>query len=86
MGFSASYWQITNENKAVKRKISVQIVIALLALLLIGTIGRKYAYWLLPGDRAVTAGALEHFADDLKAGETFSTAAEAFCCEILNHE
>ena len=41
--------------------------------------------YLLPGDPAVTAAALENMAADLKAGQSVRDAITAFCAEIIAH-
>ncbi len=41
--------------------------------------------YLLPGDPAVTAAALENLAKDLREGESLSDAVTAFCQEIMDH-
>lgn len=86
MRFSAVYWQTPHKRRKRPMPWVVGIVGVALAAVLIGTMGKRIAYWLLPGDGEATAHALEAFARDLKAGDPFSEAAEAFCLEILNEE
>lgn len=40
---------------------------------------------LLPGDREVTAAALDTLAGELRNGEAFGSAVTAFCQEIIDH-
>ena len=39
--------------------------------------------FLLPGDSAVTAAAMETFIDDLQAGQSIGEAVTVFCREII---
>ena len=85
MGFSATYWQTPVKKKKPRWLLAVGIAMVI-AGVLVSPLGKKCVYWMLPGDGEVTAHALESFAEDLKAGEAFSDAAEAFCLEILDEE
>ena len=60
-------------------------VLVLVAALEFSGLRQRLFYRLLPGDPQVTAGALENFAGNLKAGETPGEAFSAFCREILEH-
>ena len=71
-----------------KGKFSLLRIIALLLIcfVVIGVIGRGgVPQFLLPGDAAVTAGALDAMIQDLRNGEQFGEAITAFCMEIIRH-
>jgi len=61
--------------------IIVSIVAAIVFLLCIGTDSVRSL--LLPGDPQITEQALNTFAQQVRAGESFGNAAEAFCREII---
>ncbi len=61
-------------------------VILLILFLAVGIIGREgLPQFLLPGDAAVTSGALDTMIRDLQNGEQFEEAITAFCVEIIRH-
>ena len=63
----------------------------LVVVLLIGAMTVKHrglgwvTNYLLPGDPAVTAAALEGMVTDLKEGDNLYDAVSAFCREIMEH-
>lgn len=63
----------------------------LIVVLLIGAMTVKHrglpwvTEYLLPGDPAVTAAALEEMVMDLRDGESLHDAVTAFCREIMEH-
>ena len=90
MGYRISYEPIQKLRQAEKRRSAVA---ALTALFLLAFPFLAYAFWpegwhllrkfLLPGDPAVTAAALEELSLDLKSGSELSVALEGFCHTIL---
>lgn len=85
MVFSAEYWHETK--RKTKRKFWVIVLpVLIVGALLVSPLCGKCAYWFLPGNREVTAQALEAFAENLKTGEGFSHAAVVFCQQILDGE
>lgn len=61
----------------------------ILLALIFGIGLRSRGFWLdflIPGDAAITAAAVETFSENLKDGLPFKTAFENFCWEIVDHE
>ncbi len=54
-------------------------------LVAFGFLGMEKLQFLLPGDPAVTAAALENMADSLQNGQEFSDAVLTFCREVLQN-
>ena len=67
------------------------VAIALVLVLVLGAMAVKSSgldfvkTYLLPGDPAVTAAALEDMAEDLRQGESLFAALREFCEEIVEH-
>ena len=67
------------------------VATALVLVLVLGAMAVKNSgldfvkTYLLPGDPAVTAAALEDLAEDLQQGESLIAAFRAFCEEIIEH-
>ena len=93
MGYKIMYASFGEEKKMPKGRGSWNKVAALLlvAVLLLGamTVKNKGLRWvkdyLLPGDPAVTAAALEDMVTDLREGDSLFDAVTAFCREIMAH-
>lgn len=93
MGYRITYASFGEENKmpANKRRNSVIAAGILVAALILGAFAVKHTglrwvqEYLLPGDPAVTAAALEGFAQDLKEGESIKDAITTFCREIMEN-
>lgn len=91
MGYRITYESFGEEKKmpANKRRNSVIAAGILVAALILGAFTVKHTglrwvqEYLLPGDPAVTAAALEGFAQDLREGESIKAAITAFCWEIM---
>lgn len=93
MGYKIMYASFGEEKKqpkemGLRNKVTA---VVLIAVLLLGamTVKNKGLRWvkdyLLPGDPAVTAAALEDMVTDLKEGDSFYNAVTAFCREIVAH-
>lgn len=88
MGYRVEYGPEARKRKPGKARLAGLAAVGLLLLLLLGnrcrTEGREtIRQWLLPGDGAVTAGALEDFAWELGEGAELSRAFEVFCRKVL---
>jgi len=88
MGYRIEYGQqiirkqISNRTK--KRGKTAAVVTV--AMLTIGILGAKFnPEVLLPGDKAVTAMALQTLVEDLKTGERFADAVTTFCITIVEN-
>lgn len=93
MAYNIRYVSFGEEKKQPKdtqwrKRISAGLLVV---VLLIGamTVKHRGLRWvtdyLLPGDPAVTAAALEDMVTDLKAGDNLYDAITAFCREIMEH-
>ena len=93
MGYRIAYESFGEEKKfpTYWRRKSAIAAGLLVIVLVVGAVSVKYTGlrwvqdYLLPGDPAVTAAALENFAQDLKEGESVKDAITAFCREIMDH-
>lgn len=93
MGYRITYESFGEERKmpANKRRNSAIAAGILVAALITGAFAVKHTglrwvqEYLLPGDPAVTAAALEGFAQDLKEGESIKDAIITFCREIMEN-
>lgn len=91
MGYIISYGCGTGMKAPIKKKVrrllpalsGITCVGLLLFVFLFPAVRTALRDFLLPGDGAVTAQALQNLASDLKAGEDWSVAVSAFCHEIL---
>lgn len=74
-----------------KKRYNKVLIGASVLLLVAGAMAVKSTWlpwvqdYLLPGDPAVTAAALEEMVEDLKEGQGIVSAFRAFCREILAH-
>jgi hypothetical protein len=93
MAYNIRYVSFGEEKKQPKdTQLRNKITASLLVLvLLIGAMTIKHGglrwvtEYLLPGDPAVTAAALEGMVLDLREGENLYDAVTAFCREIMEH-
>ncbi len=89
MSYSVTYGQEflkrTTKKGYGKVVIFAAVLVIAVILLSIPQIREPIRNFLLPGDGAVTAKAIENFADDVKSGTSFYDAAEAFCLEIIQN-
>ncbi len=92
MAYRVDYQPIKKIRGAEKRVAAAPALTALclvLFFLLVHTVWPRGAQvlrgLLFSGDTAVTGAALELFAQDLRAGEAFSSALQTFCRTILAH-
>lgn len=93
MGYRIAYESFGEERKcpAYRRRKSAIAAGLLIILLVLGSVSVKHTGlrwvqdYLLPGDPAVTAAALENFAQDLKEGESVKDAITAFCRQIMDY-
>ena len=93
MGYKIAYASFEKEKKQTNdvgwrnRILAVLLVTVLVAAAV--TVKRKSLPWLsaylLPGDPAVTAAALEDMVTDLREGDSLYDAVTAFCREIVEH-
>ena len=87
MSYSVTYGQEflkrTSKKGYGKVAIFASVLAIVVVLLSIPQIRKPVVNFLLPGDGAVTAKALEGFVDDMKSGTSIYDAAEAFCRQIL---
>lgn len=91
MGYVIDYGCGTGVKVPVKKRkrrilpVTVGIVCAALVVLgLLPGVRTSLRDFLLPGDGAVTAKALQNLASNLQEGEGWSDAVTAFCHEILS--
>ena len=92
MGYRITYEPVKKVRGAEKRHSSAAALAGIFFLLFVRLVN---LFWprgaaalrelALPGDGAVTAAALEDFAEDLGSGLPISEAAEDFCRRILAH-
>lgn len=93
MSYRITYTSFGEEKKMPesKRKWTGVAAAVLVMVLVIGAIAVKNTglrwvqTFLLPGDPAVTAAALEDMVEDLKNGDSLGEAVTAFCREIVAH-
>ena len=93
MGYRIDYSTAGSLRQPLKKKTSWAAFAALVcvlglvfgAMLIKNTAFAWVKMYLLPGDPAVTAAALENMAADLKAGQPVWDAITAFCAEIIAH-
>ena len=93
MAYNIRYVSFDEEKKQPKdTKLRNRIAACLLVVvLLIGAMTVKHrglrwvTEYLVPGDPAVTAAALEGMVMDLREGENLYDAVTAFCREIMEH-
>ena len=89
MSYRINYRSFGEEKKGPRKTHSWLASALLVIFLLFGaiTVKQKGLSWvtnyLLPGDPAVTAAALENMAEDLKNGESLQDAVAAFCRQIM---
>lgn len=91
MGYRVEYeamWKIGKRTSGEKQRIPGLTAAFLLAFVLLVNgfwpRGREVLREILwPGDTAVTAAALETFAQELREGEPVGAAVESFCREII---
>jgi hypothetical protein len=89
MSYSVTYGQEflkrTTKKGYGKVALFAGVLMTVVVLLSIPQIREPIRNFLLPGDGAVTAKAMESFADDMKSGTSFYDAAHTFCMEILQN-
>ena len=75
------------KSKTVYRNVVILVIAFLIAgiLMTVPKIRISVRNFLLPGDGAVTAQAIEAFVAGMKSGISFEDAAEAFCLQILQN-
>lgn len=91
MGYRIEYKNIGKRPDKQRRSWASIIAVTCVAALLTGaitikTVGLKWVQeFLIPGDPAITAAALEEMVADLRQGTSLADAVTAFCQEIINH-
>ena len=93
MGYKITYCSFGEEKKQPKQKQAWKrfTAVGLVMMLVLGALAVKHTElpwvqkYLLPGDPAVTAAALEGMLADLKDGDSLKDAVTAFCREIVEH-
>ena len=93
MAYSIRYVSFGEEKKQPKNQKwhKKWIAASLILLLVVGAMAVKLGGlpwitdYLLPGDPAVTAAALEDMVTDLKEGDNLYDAVRSFCREIMDH-
>lgn len=89
MSYQIKYRSFGEEKKGPKKPYPWLATALLVIFLFLGAMTVKYkglrwvTDYLLPGDPAVTAAALESMAEDLKNGESLPDAVAAFCRQIM---
>lgn len=90
MGYRVDYQPIKKVRGAEKRKSGIPALTALCLLVFLLLVNscwprgaRVLRSLLLPGDAAVTVAALEDFAVELGAGDSFPGAFENFCRRVI---
>jgi len=87
MSYRVEYQPAGQAKKGGSRLIALTALCLLLFLLLLNGFWPRGAQvlreWVLPGDAAVTAAALEELAVELKSGEPISGALEDFCRRVM---
>lgn len=91
MGYRVEYTQdgMRKNQLQERRKAGKWSAVVLVVALVLGAMEIRQTWlpfvrdYLIPADMAVTAAAWERFAQDLKEGEPFMDALEAFCNEIM---
>lgn len=68
---------------------NLKIATIMLCGIILGLIGMKNTAtlkeWLLPGDAQVTEAAFSAMVENIRSGEPFGDAVNAFCLEIMEH-
>ena len=91
MGYRIDYEKGCHTNRITANKFNSKVVTGciagiFLAAILLATAGKeRIVGWLIPGDDSVTKQAYNSFAEDLREGESFGVAFEAFCREIIEN-
>ena len=92
MGYRVDYGPVKQERKgrsSISRVLMLTAVCLLVFLLLVNSFCPRGAEvlrsFLLPGDAAVTAAALEELSAELQNGEDISSALESFCRKIIQN-
>lgn len=93
MGYRLSYPSFGEEKRRIKQKsplaawgAALLVVVLVLGALAVKGRGLPWVQkYLLPGDPAVTAAALDGLLEDLREGSRLSDAITAFCREITEH-
>ena len=92
MGYRVDYGPGNSEHKgnnSLSRVLVLTAVCLLVFLLLVNSFWPRGAEvlrsFLLPGDAAVTAAALEELSAELQNGEDISSALESFCRKIIQN-
>ena len=90
MGYRVEYGQDSNQEKAAGRLgriLVLTVILFVMFLVLVNLFWPQGAAMvrqaLIPGDAAVTVGALEGLAQDLKAGDSIEAALQSFCRTVL---
>ena len=91
MGYLMEYGCGTAVKKPARKKrrgilpiiAGITVLTSFFALHMFPEAGISLRDYLLPGDGAVTAQALQNMASDLREGESLSDAVTAFCQQIL---
>jgi hypothetical protein len=90
MSYETKYHQEICRNLHPPRKKQgkqmIIICMCLLGALLLGICLRNKRFWkelFVPGDYAVTVGAIDNLTTELKDGTNIATAFENFCLEIM---
>ena len=91
MAYRITYESVKKRKNRFRLDRRSWIATALVVVLVFGAMALKSSgldfvkNYLLPGDPAVTAAALENMAEDLRQGESIIAAFQAFCEEIIEH-
>ena len=91
MGYRITYESVGKKRKSLGPGHKRTLTGVLVLVLVLGAMGIKSSgldfvkNYLLPGDPAVTAAALEEMAEDLRQGESIVSAFRAFCEEIIEN-
>ena len=92
MGYRVDYGPVKQERKgrsSISRVLMLTAVCLLVFLLLVNSFWPRGAQvlrsFLLPGDAAVTAAALEDLSAALRNGEEISSALENFCRKVMDN-
>lgn len=80
---SGQFKRTTSKKSSSKRLIIVLLLLTLLLTALFTDAHRMLIDILIPGDNAVTIRAVNIFAEEMKAGESFYDAIASFCSEVL---
>lgn len=91
MGYRITYESVGKRKRVLRPPQNRMIVGGLVLVLVFGAMSIKsnglefVKNYLLPGDPAVTAAALEEMAEDLRQGESIVSAFREFCEEIIEN-